>query len=323
MNVILVRKRSGTTIDLNLSLPIVSISFLIFFSLPAIAYYYGVASVDHTPVMADINTSQPIRNEIKNHLNRVVGSLYKEELAQQRKELESLKRNNRENITVLTNNLAKLQAHIIRLDSLGSRLVSLTKLDKKAFRFTESPAMGGAADGASYTLKYNDFVIRMAQITKDIDTKSKQLDILENLLLAEQLNATITPSGNPTEKGWISSYFGLRKDPFSGKKKMHKGVDIAGQSGSSVYATADGVVISIKKQTGYGKVLEIDHGYGFTTRYAHNKTIAVKSGDLVKRGQTIAYMGSTGRSTGPHVHYEVLRNGRQVNPQRYIRTAQK
>ena len=104
---------------------------------------------------------------------------------------------------------------------------------------------------------------------------------------------------------------------------MHKGVDIAGQSGSFVRATADGIVISIKKQTGYGNVLEIDHGYGLSTRYGHNKTITVKLGELVERGQLIATMGSTGRSTGPHVHYEVLYNGKPVNPQRYIKTAQK
>jgi len=321
MNVILVRKKSGKTIDFNLSQPLtIIIVVLVFSSLPIISYYFGVASVDRTPIMADINNPEHIE-PIRNELNRLVGSLYKEELAQQRKELEYLKHSNRENIIVLTHNLAKLQAHIIRLDSLGSRLISVAKLDKKAFNFSESPAMGGADDG--YTLKYNDFIVRMKQLTRDIDTKSKQLDILENLLLAEQLNSTITPSGSPSKNGWISSYFGLRKDPFSGKKKMHKGVDIAGQSGSFVRATADGIVISIKKQTGYGNVLEIDHGYGLSTRYGHNKTITVKLGELVERGQLIATMGSTGRSTGPHVHYEVLYNGKPVNPQRYIKTAQK
>ena len=163
----------------------------------------------------------------------------------------------------------------------------------------------------------------MTQVTEDIDSRSKQLTLLENLLIADHFRLAMTPSGNPAKKGWISSYFGMRKDPFTGKRKMHKGVDVAGKSGSSVLATADGIVIRVEKQKGYGKLIEIDHGYKLSTRYGHNKTIAVKVGDIVKQGQIIATMGSTGRSTGPHVHYEVLRNGKQVNPQKYIITAEK
>lgn len=333
MNIILVRRKSGAAFDINLSRSFIIIISLMFLSLPVLSYYLGVISSDRTPIMADINKPEHIE-PIRKELNKIVGSIYKEELAQQQEELNALKLHNQENINALTNSMAKLQAHIIRLDSLGSRLTEVAQLDKKAFNFNFSPSMGGPDDDTvqpgdsqnlifSQNLKYGEFVERMNQITQDIDSRSKQLDILENLLIAEHFKLSSTPTGKPAEKGWISSYFGMRKDPFNGKRKMHKGVDVAGKSGTSVLATADGVVIRAERQNGYGKLLEIDHGYGLSTRYGHNKTIAVKVGDIVKQGQVIASMGSTGRSTGPHVHYEVLRNGKQVNPQKYIITAQK
>ncbi len=333
MNIILVRRKSGAALDINLSRSFIVIFSLLLLGLPVLSYYLGVISSDRTPVMADINKPEhlePIREE----LNKIIGSIYKDELARQQEELDALKQHNQENINVLTNNIAKLQAHIFRLDSLGKRLTEVAQLDKKAFNFDFSPSMGGPDDDIAQSnehwnsafsdnINYSEFVKRMNQIAQDIDSRSKQLTILEKLLIADQYKLMTTPAGNPAEKGWISSYFGLRKDPFNGKQKMHNGIDFAGKSGTNVLATADGVVISARKQNGYGKVLEIDHGYGLSTRYAHNKTIAVKVGDVVKQGQVIASMGSSGRSTGPHVHYEVLRNGKNVNPKKYIITARK
>jgi len=331
MNIILVRRKSGVAVDINLSRSFIVILSLLLLGLPVLSYYFGVISSDRTPVMADINKPEhlePVREE----LNKIIGSIYKDELTRQQEELDALNQHNQENINVLTNNIAKLQAHIFRLDSLGKRLTEVAKLDKKAFNFDFSPSMGGPDTAQSNGLwnpafsdniKYSEFVKRMNQISHDIDRRSKQLSILEKLLIADQYKLMITPTGNPVEKGWISSYFGMRKDPFNGKQKMHNGVDIAGKSGTNVMATADGVVITARKQNGYGKVLEIEHGYGLSTRYAHNKTIAVKVGDVVKQGQIIASMGSSGRSTGPHVHYEVLRNGKNVNPKKYIITARK
>ncbi len=331
MNIILVRQKSGATVTINLSRFFIVFLGTLFFSSPFIGYYYGLKSFDTLPTISQFDQIEPFRNE----LNKVVGSIYKDELQQQKKELGILKQNNQENINALTYSMANLQAHIIRLDSLGNRLIEVAQLDKKAFNFDLEPSIGGASDEnnqmlatssptiLSQRVKYDEFVTKMQQLSQDIESKNKQLTILENLLITEQLQHASTPSGKPTKKGWISSYFGSRKDPFTGKKKMHKGVDIAGKSGSSVLATADGVVIMAEKQNGYGKVLEIDHGYGLSTRYGHNRTILVKVGDVVKKGQNIAIMGSTGRSTGPHVHYEVLKNGRPVNPQRYIVTAKK
>ncbi|MCP3848659.1 MAG: M23 family metallopeptidase [Gammaproteobacteria bacterium] len=324
MNIILVRKRSGTTIDLNLSRSFIIIISLLFLSVPIVSYYLGVVSTDRVPSIADLDKPENIE-PIRTKLNQIIGSIYKEELASQQDELDAIKQHNQENINTLTKTMAKLQAHIIRLDALGQRLTEVADLDQKAFNFDFEPSMGGPADANDYSenIKYSEFLGRLAQITEDIERRNKQLTILETLLIADHFKLTSTPTGNPAQKGRISSFFGMRKDPFTGKKKMHKGIDVAGKSGSSVLATADGVVIRAEKQTGYGKLIEIDHGYQLSTRYGHNKTISVKVGDIVKQGQAIATMGSTGRSTGPHVHYEVLRKGRPVNPQKYVRTARK
>lgn len=322
MNIILVRKKSGSAIDISLSRPFVAIVSALFFSIPVVSYFMGAMSNDKVPTFAELNKPEYIE-PVRIKLNKIVGSVYKDELAQQQEELDALKQHNQENINALTNSLARLQAHIIRLDSLGNQLADVAKLDKTAFNFDFEPAMGGPAEpGEEFEdIKYSDFVKRMEQITHDINDRTQQLSILEKLLISEHFNLTTTPTGRPAEKGWISSYFGIRKDPFSGKRKMHKGIDMAGKTGTDVVATADGVVIRAEKQNGYGKLLEIDHGHGITTRYGHNKTITVKVGDIVKQGQVIAKMGSTGRSTGPHVHYEVLRNGKQLNPHKYIVTA--
>jgi len=327
MNIILIRRKSGTAVDINLSRPFIIVLFLLMFSLPFFSYYRGMIDGDRSAILADINKPEHIE-PIRAELNRIIGSIYKEELAQQQEELDALKQYNQENINVLTNSMAKLQAHIFRLDSLGNRLTEVAKLDKKAFNFDRSPSMGGPEDEQtteqfSQQLQYSEFVKRMNQITRDIDYKAQQLAILENLLIAEHFKLSVTPTGKPAEKGWISSFFGRRKDPFNGQSRMHKGVDFASKSGTPVLATADGIVVRAEKQNGYGKMIEIDHGYGLTTRYGHNKSLRVKVGDIVKQGQVIGSMGSTGRSTGPHVHYEVLRNGKQVNPQKYIVTAEK
>jgi len=329
MNIILVRNKSGIIGNINLSRHFIIVLFLLFLGLPVASYYFGMLSVSSRLVMADITNVEHIE-PIRKELNKVIGSIYKDKLAQQQEELIKIRLYNQDNIDELTHELAKLQAHIIRLDFLGERLIDVAKLDKKAFNFELEPAIGGAADVADMeqnsdfdNIKHTEFTKRMQQITRDIEDKSKQLSILETLLIAEQARLTSTPRGKPAEKGWISSHFGWRKDPFTGKKKQHKGVDLAGQPGSSILATADGVVVLSEKQDGYGDVMEIDHGYGIRTRYGHNKAILVAVGDIVKQGQVIATMGSSGRSTGPHVHYEVLLNGQQVNPKKYITIAKK
>ena len=141
--------------------------------------------------------------------------------------------------------------------------------------------------------------------------------MLETLLMDRSLRERLMPSGRPISKGWLSSNFGKRADPFTGKQEYHKGVDFAGKEGADVLAVGDGVVTWSSKRSGYGNLVEINHGNGYVTRYGHNKSNTVEVGETVKKGQQIALIGSTGRSTGPHVHFEVLRNGKQVNPAKF------
>jgi murein DD-endopeptidase MepM/ murein hydrolase activator NlpD len=142
--------------------------------------------------------------------------------------------------------------------------------------------------------------------------------VLETMLMTRNLEAEVMPTGRPISRGWLSSYFGIRTDPFSGRRVHHSGVDFAGKLGSDVVAVAAGVVQYSGRRSGYGNLVEINHGKGYVTRYGHNLKNLVEVGQTVKKGEVIAKMGTTGRSTGPHVHFEVMVNGRQVNPKKYI-----
>jgi len=144
------------------------------------------------------------------------------------------------------------------------------------------------------------------------------MSVLETLMMNRNLQAEVMPAGRPITRGWLSSYFGIRTDPFNGRRVHHKGVDFAGKMGSDVVSVAAGVVTYSGKRSGYGNLVEINHGNGYSTRYGHSSELLVKVGDTVKKGQKVAKMGTSGRSTGPHVHFEVLLNGRAVNPKKYI-----
>lgn len=333
INIILIKKKSGRSIHFNLSRTVVLSLSIFILSLPVVivlsassssvnwSFDEGMSLFSSTNKVTDEDFEK--KKQSQNEVNDIITKAYESELAEQQKELEEIKQYNQQILQSMMMDLAKLQAHIIRLDSLGNRLTDVANLDKSAFDFSTAVAIGGSVDPEDFISNnlYSDFDKRISSLSYDIDNQTKQFDILENLLLNDQLKKIITPAGKPAEKGYISSSFGVRKDPFTGRGKMHKGVDVAGKSGSNVLATAAGIVINIAKQSGYGQVLDIDHGHGIMTRYGHNKSIVVKIGDVVKQGQIIATMGSTGRSTGPHVHYEVLKNGHPINPNKYIRTA--
>jgi murein DD-endopeptidase MepM/ murein hydrolase activator NlpD len=156
------------------------------------------------------------------------------------------------------------------------------------------------------------------QLERRVDLRDAQLAALENVILARKLSDEIKPEGRPIRKGFISSYFGERQDPFTGHGAFHKGLDFAGPEGSEVIAVAAGVVTWAGDKTGYGSLVEVSHGNGLVTRYAHNARTLVSVGQTVSRGQPIALVGSTGRSTGPHVHFEVMQNGKQINPLTFV-----
>jgi len=235
----------------------------------------------------------------------------------------------RSKMSVMTKRLAGLQAHVARLDALGLHLTELAGLDLEEFDFSGVPALGGPSIPIAYEGLPKAAELGSSrpvqQIEKQFDVldqlfakREVQFDVLAGLLSSEQLRAESSPSGKPIVSGWQSSPYGYRIDPISGQRAWHDGVDFAGREGTKIFAVASGVVSWSGYRSGYGQMVEVAHGDGLSTRYAHNKENNVEVGDLVRRGDVIAFMGSTGRSTGPHVHFEVFKHGRAVDPAIYI-----
>lgn len=222
-------------------------------------------------------------------------------------------------LDTLTLRIGQMQAQMLRLDVLAERLVHQTDLDAAEFDFDGQPPMGGPHNaGGSASSAIPDFLGMLDELDLAAKDREYKLTALEQLLTARSLHARIIPSGQVVERGLLSSKFGKRIDPFTGKLELHKGIDIAGNEGATVMAVGDGLVTWSGERTGYGNLVEINHGNGYVTRYGHNQALLVPAGDTVRKGQAIALMGSTGRSTGPHVHIEVVHNGKQVNPSNYI-----
>ena len=242
------------------------------------------------------------------------------EILQQKNLLEQLTREQETNINALAARLAKLQAASTRLDALGERLVQLGQLDPEEFDFNQPPPVGGPemliSGGRSNASGIGQSISHLSQV---LNSQFARLDALQLLLLDRNLEQERTPAGWPVSSGWISSGFGERNDPFTGKKAQHEGLDFAGAKGSEVVAVASGAVVWSGSRQGYGKLLEIDHGNGYITRYAHNDQLLVKDGDSIVAGQEIAKMGSTGRASSPHVHFEVLYKGKAVNPNKFVK----
>jgi len=262
---------------------------------------------------------------VKMHPNGVVSQgtveSWQQELDAQRHAVETTRSDSEQQINALAARVARLQAHIARLDAVGERVTELVGLEGKEFEFSAEPAMGGpegepiaGAPGASPL----EFIGQLDAMHSQLETRGRQLAVLESLLLDKHMGTEKLISGHPTTTGYISSYFGYRTDPFHGSMTWHKGVDFSAPEGTDVLVTAAGVVAFAGVKDGYGNVVEISHGDGLVTRYGHNSKLLVKVGELVRKGQTIAKVGSTGRSTAPHVHYEVLRDGLFLNPAKYL-----
>jgi murein DD-endopeptidase MepM/ murein hydrolase activator NlpD len=242
------------------------------------------------------------------------------ELSAQYAELADIRQVSEEHVGALSVRIAELNASVIRLNALGQRLTDMADLDDGEFNFADFPAVGGPAPESAdvSAASMPDMMSDFEQLAFAIDSQEQQLMALEGLLMKRKLNDRVQPSGRPVKSGWISSYFGHRADPMTGTRAMHKGIDFAGKYGTEVVAVSDGVVVSSSKRSGFGNTVEIRHGNGYMTRYAHNQKNLVRVGDIVKQGDTIALLGSSGRSTGPHVHFEVWRDGRPVDPARYV-----
>ncbi|MGN6382935.1 M23 family metallopeptidase [Dyella sp. KULCS107] len=233
--------------------------------------------------------------------------------------LGAVKQDAQRNLDALAVKLGQLQAQSTRLNALGERLAQMGKLDDGEFDFDQAPPVGGVEDtsGAAYTLPQN-LESSISQLATQFDGQQAQLTALQSLLMDARIESNLKPTGMPVQ-GYISSYFGGRPDPFSGHAARHTGIDIATPLGTPVHAVAEGMVTFAGIRSGYGDVIEIDHGNGYMTRYAHNSKLIAHPGQRVRVGDVIADAGSTGRSTGSHVHFEVWYKGRVVNPLAYVR----
>ena len=250
---------------------------------------------------------------------------WQQELARQAANVEQTQQRVGDELTAMTAKVAELQARLMRLDALGEQVTQVAQLDNGEFDFSRRPALGGPEltnDTDTLTLsvldKHSSLQLMLGQLVTHIDNREQQLAMLDKQLAARDTRLQTFVAGKPVTKGWMSSSFGRRTDPFSGKQSWHEGVDFAGDAGVDVIAVASGVVTHAGRKSGYGNIVELNHGNGYVTRYAHNDTHRVSTGDIVEKGQVIATMGSSGRSTGPHVHFEVLKNGEPMNPERYI-----
>jgi murein DD-endopeptidase MepM/ murein hydrolase activator NlpD len=244
------------------------------------------------------------------------------ELQQQRAQLVQTRELVQNNTGALARRLAQLNAHVMRLDAAGARLTEIAGLDKGEFNFSQPPPVGGPeVAGSGSPVAVDEILGSLDAFEKQLADRERQMRVLEDLLLASRLQKEVRPSGWPVENGWMSSQFGTRVDPFTGLRAFHAGVDFAARRGSNVTSVAAGIVSDVADRFGYGLLVEVNHGNGYVTRYGHNDSALVAVGDRIRKGQAIALVGETGRSTGPHVHFEVLLNGRTVNPHQYIQAA--
>jgi len=245
---------------------------------------------------------------------------WQKELQEQNQQVEQARGQVNEKMSALALKVADIQAQMIKLDALGEHLIGVAKLDSGEFDFSEKSAVGGPEELAKLGEEYQkpEFVSVLDDISLQIRERAQQMDILEEMLSKQNLKDNAYLAGSPVEHGWLSSHYGYRVDPFTGKLAWHKGVDFSGKKNSPVLALASGIVTWSGEREGYGNMVEINHGDGYITRYGHNNANLVKVGDMVTKGQRVALMGDTGRATGYHVHLEVFSNGKAVNPARYI-----
>lgn len=256
--------------------------------------------------------------KILNSIREQTYSVWEHEINAQKKELKGVRLTAEKSLDAMATKLSLLQGQVMRLDALGSRLASMANIKDLQFGVDNPPGMGGPEPPTQQTMNIPDFLTTLDQLGTELQDRSEKLFAIESMLINRKLQEQTLPTGSPVQGGYISSLFGWRSDPITGKREFHEGLDFAGKPGTPISAVAAGIVTWSGPRYGYGNLVEINHGGGIITRYAHNSKNLVAVGDKVEKGEVIAVMGSTGRSTGTHVHFEMLKNGKPVNPNTVI-----
>lgn len=243
----------------------------------------------------------------------VVGSLVKLVV---KDEAEQRDRYMRENIDVMAKRLGEMQAKMIQLEALGERVSGLAGVNSGEFK--KMPGSGGALIGG-HSLSMQQLQSTLNDLDQLTDQRVDLMTVMESRLFDQKIKKLMVPTQEPVAGGNLGSAFGWRIDPMNGRSALHTGLDFPSDTGTPILAAAGGVVVTQEYHPAYGNMVEVDHGNDLVTRYAHASRVLIKKGDLVKRGQKIAEVGSTGRSTGPHLHFEVLVDGIYQDPQKFLR----
>ena len=246
-----------------------------------------------------------------------VPSVQKLVISSQQNETDKNREVVQQRLSAMAIKVGEMQAQVMRLEALGERVAKVAGIKKEEINFDRKPGRGGLLNpGTSVSL--NDFEDELFKLARVLDDKADHLAVMDAMLSLESVRKAALPTASPIALGFFSSNYGWRLDPFTGQRAMHEGVDFIAESGTPIKAAAGGIVIYSDYHSGYGNMLEVDHGNGLISRYGHASKRLVKEGDVVLRGQKIGEVGSTGRSTGPHLHFEVLLNGTPQNPTRYL-----
>ena len=246
-----------------------------------------------------------------------------EDIANYKNEIKLIKYENKEKMEFFSQKLISISSQIQNLNSLGNKISTIGNLNKKEFNFKEIKNIGGI-NKVNIEFEYNsDFDKYLDNMILNLEVKNNDLKNIYKIINNMEMKEQFFPTGMPTRKGYISSEYGKRKNPITKKIHLHKGVDIAHKMETDIMSLAAGKITYSGKKYGYGNLVEVSHLNGYVTRYAHNNRNLVKVGDLVRKGQIIAKMGSTGHSTGPHVHLEVLKNNKHINPNKFIHYKEK
>ena len=307
MNIIIVTEHGGTSKAVNLSSP-----WLI----------TGLVGILLLPIIAALLTWQLTSSPASSDGNLAAldyEALWQQSAQEYELSADYIKEESRVQLEHMTQQLGSLQTRLSRLDALGERITELADLSDGEFDFNTDPGMGGPELPSSTSAHEGDSVQDILdRLSARVEDRTQQLRLLEELMLNRKLDANAALDFTPVLDGYISSGFGRRTDPITRRIAVHSGLDFAAPRGTPIHAVGAGVVTFSGRHGAYGNMVEISHVGGYKTRYAHGHELQVKKGDLVKKGEQIATVGSTGRSTGPHLHLEVYRNGMAIDPARFL-----